>query len=180
MSQRVICLMVDGFEEIEAVTPVDLLRRAGAEVVCVAMGESRRVRGKCGVAVEADALFGEVDAGGFDLLLIPGGPGVAALRDDGRPARLAAEFVAAGKAVAAICAAPLVLKDAGVLEGRRFTAHFSTRDELPEVLLDEAVVADGPVVTARGAGVALEFGLELVGRMFGAERAGEIAASIMK
>jgi len=172
--------MVDGFEEIEAVTPIDLLRRAGAEVVTASLGEVRQVCGRCGVAMEADALFSRVDAGVFDMLFIPGGPGVTVLRNDGKPAEVAAQFVAAGKPVAAICAAPLVLKDAGVLEGRRFTAHFSCQEELPEVLLDEAVVVDGPVITARGAGVALEFGLTLVERFFGAERAGEVAASIMK
>jgi len=180
MSQRVLCLMVDGFEEIEAVTPIDLLRRAGAEVVTVSLGEVLQVCGRCGVTMEADALLSEVDAGGFDMLFIPGGPGVTVLRNDGKPAELAARFAEAGKPVAAICAAPLVLKDAGLLEGRRFTAHFTTKEELPEVLLDEKVVVDGSIITARGAGVALEFGLTLVGRLFGDERAGEVAASIMK
>ena len=180
MSQRVLCLMVDGFEEIEAVTPVDLLRRAGAEVVCASLGNSLHVCGRCGVTLEADALLSEVDPTDFDLLLIPGGPGVTVLRADGRPATLAAEFVKAGKPVAAICAAPLVLKDAGLLDGRRFTAHFTTKEELPDVLLDEAVIVDGPVITARGAGVALDFGLTLIEQLFSDERSGEVAASIMK
>ena len=135
--------------------------------------------GRCGVRIEADALFDEVDGSGHDVLLIPGGPGVAVLRADGRPARLAAEFVAGGKIVAAICAAPLVLMDAGVLAGRRYTAHFSTAGDLPEALADEVVVVDGNVVTSRGAGTALAFGLKLIELMFDSERAKEIGASIM-
>jgi 4-methyl-5(b-hydroxyethyl)-thiazole monophosphate biosynthesis len=180
MQQRALCLLVDGFEEIEAVTPVDLLRRAGMDVVTAALGGTRRVCGRCGVTIEADALLGEVEADSFDLLVIPGGPGVAVLRADGRPAALAARFNAAGKTVGAICAAPLVLHDAGVLAGRRFTAHFSTSSELPHSESAEEVVVDGTVITSRGAGTALAFGLALVAHLCGAERADEIARSVMK
>lgn len=179
MSKRALCLVVDGFEEIETITPVDLLRRAGAEVTTAALGESRQVCGRCGVMIEADALLGDVDPAGYDLLVIPGGPGVAVLRADGRPAKLAAEFLGSERTVAAICAAPLVLKDAGVLKERRFTAHFSTVDELPEALADEAVVIDGRLITSRGAGTALAFGLVLIELIFGQERAKDIGASIM-
>lgn len=179
MSKRALCLVVDGFEEIETITPVDLLRRAGAEVTTAALGDSRQVCGRCGVMIEADALLGDVDSTGYDLLVIPGGPGVAVLRADGRPAELAAGFLGDGRTVAAICAAPLVLKDAGVLEGRRFTAHFSTADELPEALADEAVVVDDRLVTSRGAGTALAFGLVLIELIFDQDRAKDIGASIM-
>lgn len=179
MSKRALCLVVDGFEEIETITPVDLLRRAGADVTTAAMGDTRQVCGRCSVMIEADAIFDEVDPDDYDLLLLTGGPGVRVLRADGRPARLAAAFLSQGKWVGAICAAPLVLKDAGVLEGRRHTAHFSTCGELPEALVGEAVVVDGSLVTSRGAGTALAFGLALIELMFGRERADEIGASIM-
>lgn len=179
MSKRALCLVVDGFEEIETITPVDLLRRAGMDVITASMGDSRQVCGRCSVMIEADALFDEVEPESFDLLVIPGGPGVAVLRADGRPAKLAAEFLAGDKLVAAICAAPLVLKDAGVLEGRRYTAHFSTAGELPEALVDEEVVVDGRLITSRGAGSALAFGLALIELMYDRERAEDIGASIM-
>ncbi len=171
--------MVAGFEEIETVAPIDLLRRAGAEVVVAALGRDKLVTGRSGVALRADALLADVANEAFDLLLIPGGPGVKALRADGRPARLANAFAEAGKPVAAICAAPTVLGDAGLLAGRRFTAHFSVADELTRARLDERVVEDGCLITSRGAGTAVDFGLALVRRLFGAPKAEEVARAIM-
>jgi 4-methyl-5(b-hydroxyethyl)-thiazole monophosphate biosynthesis len=177
MKKRVLCLVTDGFEETELVTPVNLLRRGGVEVVMTSWDGGART-GKGGIRVLPDAAFGAVDAAGFDLLFIPGGPGVMELRGDGRAARLAAEFDAAGKCLAAICAAPLLLKDAGLLEGRRFTAHFSVHDELPGVV-DERVVVDGRLVTSRGPGTAIDFGLALVRLLEGEAAAEEVARAIM-
>jgi 4-methyl-5(b-hydroxyethyl)-thiazole monophosphate biosynthesis len=175
----VLVLLADGFEEIEALLPVDLLRRAGVEVVTAAMGAGRMVRGRSGIAVEADVRLEDVAAGRFDLLLLPGGPAVAGLRADGRAARLAVEFVRAGRPVAAICAAPLLLRDAGLLEGVEFTAHFSTAGELPEALVERPVVTDGLLITSRGAGTALEFGLAVVAHLRGQAVAAEVARAIM-
>ena len=179
MSKRVLCLLVDGFEEIEALTPVDLLRRAGAEVTLASVTGERFVKGRSQVIVQADAELANVIHDAFDLLLIPGGPGVNALRYDGRAAKIAAEYARAGKPVAAICAAPTVLADAGLLTGKRYTAHFSVFDELKSALAEERVVEDGDLITSRGAGTALDFGLALVRRLFGEEKAKEVAESIM-
>ena len=179
MSKRVLCLLVDGFEEIETLTPVDLLRRAGAEVVLASVTGERLVTGRSHVTVQADAELDDVIHSRFDLLFIPGGPGVAALRADGRPAKLAADYVKAGKLVAAICAAPTILADAGVLIDKRYTAHFSVYDELPLALPKERVVEDGELITSRGAGTALDFGFALVRRLFGEEKLKEVAESIM-
>lgn len=170
-------MLVDGFEEIEAVTPIDLLRRAGAEVTIASLREGP-VTGRCGIRIEADVLLSEVDPDSFDLLLIPGGPGVAELRSDGRPVLLARDFNAAGKIIAAICAAPLVLKDAGLLDGRRFTSHDSVHDELPGVT-DERVVVDGNLITSRGAGTALDFGLALVRHLVGEAAVADVERAIM-
>ncbi len=177
--KRVLCIVADGFEEIETVTPVDLLRRAEIEVVVAAVGSSLHVTGRSGITMHADAGLDEVDPAGFDLLLLPGGPGVAALRADGRAAALAKQFVAAGKPVGAICAAPLLLADAGLLEGKQFTAHFTTAGDLPGALADEPVVDDALLITSRGAGTALDFGLLLVERLAGTTKAAEVAQSIM-
>lgn len=179
MTKRVLCLLAPGFEEIEAVTPVDLLRRAGAEVVLASVTGDLIVTGRCSVAVRVDAALRDVSEQEFDLLLIPGGPGVKTLRTDGRPAQLARAYARLGRSIGAICAAPTVLNDAGLLAGRRFTAHSSVHPELPGALGDERVVEDGQLITSRGAGTAVDFGLALVKRLFGEEKAGEIAASIM-
>lgn len=177
---RVLCIVFDGLEELETVAPVDLLRRAGVEVIMASITDSIHVTGRCGVTLHADARLADVATGGFDLLLVPGGPGVKALRADGRAAGLARDYHAAGKPVAAICAAPTVLRDAGLLAGRRFTSHSGVREELPETLCDtERVVVDGGLITSRGAGTAVEFGLELVRELCGEERAREVRAGIM-
>ena len=179
MSKRVLCLLADGVEELELIAPVDVLRRAGAEVVMAAVGEGIHVTGRNGIVLHADALLGDQNPAKFDLLLIPGGAAVAKLRADGRPVELAVAFVAANKPVAAICAGPLVLEDAGLLEGRRFTAHFSVANELPGAQTGERFVEDGLIITSRGAGTALEFGLALVDRLFGEAKEEEIARAIM-
>lgn len=177
MKPSVLCLLGDGFEEIEFVTPVDLLRRVGITVT-VATLEDLTATGRCGIRVIADTLLADVDASAFDLLLLPGGPGVAAMRTDGRPAKLAREFADAGKPVAAICAAPLILMDAGLLGGRRFTAYHSVRPELGGGL-DERVVVDGPIITSRGAGTAMDFAMAIITRLVGADAAATVAAEIM-
>jgi 4-methyl-5(b-hydroxyethyl)-thiazole monophosphate biosynthesis len=179
MKKRVLCLLITGFEEIEALAPVDLLRRAGAEVVVASLTGNTLVSGRCLVNLQADALLETVADQEFDLLLLPGGPGVKAMRTDGRAAQLARKYFHAGKPVAAICAAPTVLADAGLLAGKRFTAHFSVHGELPQALAGERVVEDGLVITSRGAGTALDFGLALVKRLYGEPAAQEIAKAIM-
>ena len=179
MKKRVLCLLAEGVEELELVAPVDVLRRAGAEVVLAVAGERLHVKGRNGIVVHGDAFLDDVDLRGFDLLLIPGGAAVAYLRQDGRAAELARNFCSADKPVAAICAGPLVLEDAGLLEGKRFTAHFSATNELPGAQTGERVMEDGPIITSRGAGTALEFGLALVDRLFGEEKEEEIIRAIM-
>jgi len=179
MSKRVLCLLVDGFEEIETLAPVDLLRRAGADVVLASITGNLQVKGRSNIIILADTLLENTAPQSFDLLLIPGGPGVKAMRADGRAARLAREFANSGKPVAAICAAPTVLSDAGLLAGRRFTAHFSVQNELPQAIASEKVVEDGLLTTSRGAGTALEFGLALIRRLFGDAKANEVAKAIM-
>ena len=179
MKKRVLCLLFPGFEEIETVAPVDLLRRAGVEVVVASVTGDKLVTGRCQVTVQADASLTEVADQAFDLLLIPGGPGIKALREDGRAAKLAQSFAGSGKAVAAICAAPTVLKDAGLLAGKRFTSHAGVLPELPESLVKERVVEDGNLVTSRGAATSVDFGLALVRRLCGETTAAEVSKGIM-
>jgi len=168
---------VDGFEETEVVTPVNLMRRGGLEVVIASL-HGGVVEGRGGLRVEPDADFEELEPQTFDMLYLPGGPGVVELLADGRAASLAQEFYTAGKPVAAICAAPLILQAAGLLQNHRFTAHFSVHGELPGVL-DERVVEDGLILTSRAAGSAVDFGLALLRRLAGEPVAREVAAAIM-
>lgn len=177
--KRVLCLLAPGFEEIETVAPIDLLRRAGAEVVVASLHGEEWVTGRSALTLKADLALAAAETEKFDLLFIPGGPGVQGLRKDGRAARLAKAFFDRQKTVAAICAGPTVLADAGLLRDKKFTAHFSVHAELPGVRADERVVCDGQVITSRGAGTALDFGLALVAELFGVAKAEEIATSIM-
>jgi 4-methyl-5(b-hydroxyethyl)-thiazole monophosphate biosynthesis len=174
----VLVILAEGFEEIEAVTSVDILRRAGAEVKIAALGEGIHVTGRCGVTLHADSTLESVAESRFDCLLLPGGPGVARLRNDPRVSGRVKRQLEENGWIAAICAAPLALKDVGILHGKRFTAHFSVSPELPDALLDERAVADGRLITSRGAGTAVDFALLLVERLFSVEKANEVAKSI--
>jgi 4-methyl-5(b-hydroxyethyl)-thiazole monophosphate biosynthesis len=175
----VLAILPEGFEEIETITPVDLLRRAGVEVTVAALGETIHVTGRNRITLHADTPLGALDPDApFDLLFLPGGPGVKHLRADPRVRRRALAQAAGPGWLAAICAAPTVLHDAGLLAGRRYTAHFSVADELPDLLAAEPVVVDGRLITSRGAGTALPFGLKLVEVLTSPEKAREIAASI--
>jgi 4-methyl-5(b-hydroxyethyl)-thiazole monophosphate biosynthesis len=174
----VLAILAEGFEEVEAVTPIDLLRRAGADVTLAALAEGIHVTGKNGITLHADTPLAAVETKLFDCIFLPGGPGVKHLRADPRVRAALLRHHGAGKWIAAICAAPTVLNDAGLLEGKRYTAHFSVAGELPAILAQERVVADGIVLTSRGAGTALDFGLLLVDKLFSPEKSREIGRSV--
>lgn len=174
----VLAILAEGFEEIEAITPIDLLRRAGVEVVTAALADGPHVTGRSGITLHADTTLAAVAEREFDCLFLPGGPGTGRLRADPRVrARVLRQHVA-GRWLAAICAAPAVLHDAGLLADRRYTAHFSVANELPAILAQERVVADGLLLTGRGAGTALDFGLLLVGKLVSEAKAREVAQSV--
>jgi 4-methyl-5(b-hydroxyethyl)-thiazole monophosphate biosynthesis len=174
----VLTIFAEGFEEVEAVTPIDLLRRAGADVTIAGLGDGIHVSGRNGMTMHVDTTLATVESRDFDCVFLPGGPGVKQLRADPRVRALVLRHWNADHWIAAICAAPTVLHDAGLLEGRRYTAHFSVANELPQILADERVVADGRLLTSRGAGTALDFGLLLVTTLFSAEKSAEVARSI--
>jgi 4-methyl-5(b-hydroxyethyl)-thiazole monophosphate biosynthesis len=170
--------LAEGFEEIEAFAPVDLLRRAGVEVVTAALGEGIHVTGRSGITAHADITLAAVLGRDFDLIFLPGGAGVKHLRADARVRELVLKQHAAGRWLAAICAAPAVLHDCGLLTGRRYTAHFSVANELPAILANEKVVTDGKITTSRGAGTAVDFGLHLVALLTGPAKAADISKAI--
>lgn len=169
---KVLMPLAEGFEEIEAVTVVDLLRRAGIEVHTASIG-AREVTGSHGITVRADAALDAVDAAGYDMIVLPGGmPGADHLKQDARVVALLRQFAATGRYTAAICAAPGVLAHAGLLDGREATSYpgFLTPESAPGLRLSEApVVVDGKVATSRGPGTAMAFGLALIELLEGAD-----------
>jgi 4-methyl-5(b-hydroxyethyl)-thiazole monophosphate biosynthesis len=162
---RVLVPLAEGFEEIEAVAIIDLLRRGGIEVHTASLA-GRQVTGSHGITVVADLALDAVDAGAYDMIVLPGGmPGAKHLKEDARVIGLLRRFEADGRYVAAICAAPSVLAHAGLLEGRRATSFpgFLQPASVPGLHLSEdAVVIDGRLATSRGPGTAIPFGLALV------------------
>lgn len=165
--KRACVLLAPGFEEIEAVTVIDVLRRAGVDVEIAAVQAAATdgaplVTGSHDIGVRATTRVEAVRAADFDAVVLPGGlPGAHNLRDDPAAQSLVVEAAAGGKIVAAICAGPVALERAGVLRGREATSY--PGNALPSARYSEArVVIDGRVVTSRGPGTALEFSLELV------------------
>lgn len=178
---RVLVPLAPGFEEIEAVTIVDVLRRAGLEVVVAGLAAGP-VRGSHGIELTPDVELAHVDGASFALLVLPGGmPGTRHLAADERVLALVRSFHARGARVAAICAAPLVLQAAGIVRGVAVTAHPSVRAELVDARVQDApnVVRSGNVTTSQGAGTALEFALALVADVCGAARADELARALV-
>ncbi len=174
----VLVILADGFEEIEAFVPVDLLRRADIEVTVASLSENRHATGRSGITAHADIALSGVQDRLFDLLFLPGGAGVRNLRVDSRVRELVLKHHAAGRWLAAICAAPVVLSDCGLLAGKRYTAHFSMAKELPAFLAAERIVTDGKITTSRGAGTAMEFGLHLVTLLTTPAESAEISKAI--
>jgi 4-methyl-5(b-hydroxyethyl)-thiazole monophosphate biosynthesis len=162
---RVLMPLAEGFEEIEAVTVVDLLRRAGIEVHTAALA-GREVTGSHGITVVADIGLDDAVAADYEMIVLPGGmPGADHLKRDARVVALLQRFAAAGRYTAAICAAPGVLAHAGLLEGREATSYpgFLKPDSAPGIRLrEDAVVIDGKLVTSRGPGTAVAFALSLI------------------
>ncbi len=177
---RVLVPLAAGFEEIEAVTVIDLLRRAGIEVVAAGL-QAGPCTGSRGVVVVPDTPFDAVAAAAFDAVVLPGGAaGAEALAADARVLALLRRHAAAGKLVAAICAAPIVLHAAGLAAGRRVTSHPSVAARLTDAHYVEApVVRDGALLTSRGPGTALPFALALIGALLGEAKAAEVRAPLM-
>jgi protein deglycase len=174
MTKRVLVPIADGTEELEAVSIIDVLRRAGAHVT-VASVDGLQVTASRSVRLVADALIAEA-GDTYDLIALPGGmPGSEHLRDSVPLTALLKRQQAEGRLLAAICAAPVVvLQHHGLIDGRRATCHPSVAERLENrAALASRVVVDGNLVTSRGPGTAIEFALRLVALLFGDETAAE-------
>ena len=170
-----------GFEEIEALTPVDVFRRAGLSTTTVSMMDELTVTGSHRINVEADALFSEVDFSDADLLLLPGGmPGTMHLGSSQELRKVVTAHAKAGKPTAAICAAPSVLGCWGLLEGKEAICYRGYEKGLIGATVSKKkVVRDGNIVTAAGMGVSLDFSLECLCLLGHAETAAQIRKSVI-
>ena len=181
MQEQIKVMLADGFEEVEAITTVDLLRRAGIPVQTVSIMGKREVSGAHGVSVIADQLFDEVDFDEVKMILLPGGmPGTTNLLSFEPLTKVLKQFAAEDRPLGAICAAPMVLAANGILEGRKATIYEGMEAHLKGAIHTEGnVVIDGTIVTSKGPGTAMDFGLALVGFLKGEAKAEEVRAGLL-
>jgi 4-methyl-5(b-hydroxyethyl)-thiazole monophosphate biosynthesis len=178
---KVLVPLADGCEEIEAVTIIDLLRRAGIEVVTAGL-KPGIVKASRGVQLVPDVTLDVALQDAYDMVVLPGGmPGASNLKSDVRIIELLKKMAAAGQYTAAICAAPMVLAEAGVLNGKRATSYPGFLDAFPGVTVSaDAGVQDGQVLTSRGPGTAMDFALTLVETLTGAEKRQQVEAALVR
>ena len=178
---RVCVFLADGFEEIEGLTVVDILRRAGVDVSMVSITQDRIATGSHGIRVETDMRIKDVDFSSVEMLVLPGGmPGTLHLGACRELTDMLLQFHGSGKKVAAICAAPSVLGDLGILKGRDAVCYPGFEERLTGANVTQAKVAvDGNVTTSRGMGTAIPFALALVEQLVSKEKALEVKESII-
>lgn len=181
MPKKVLVLLAEGFEDVEAVTPIDYLRRSGAEVTVGGVGGTA-VRSSRGITVQADVRVGEAALSSWDAVIVPGGmPGAANIAASADCRTLLKSAADAGRLVAAICAAPaVVLAPLGILSGRRFTCYPGMEKEVAGAAWSDArVVADGNLITSRAAGTAGEWAAAIVAALFGEDAAAKLATAVL-
>lgn len=178
---KVLVPLAQGCEEIEAVTIIDILRRAGIEVISAGL-DAQPVRASRGVMLAPDTTLDAALAQHFDMVALPGGqPGTNNLKADTRIIKLLQGMAQQGKLVAAICAAPSVLATAGLLDGKCATSFPGALDAFPQVLQQQgAVVEDGKIITSRGPGTAMDFALVLIERLLGKAKRQEVEAGLQR
>ncbi|MGV6850967.1 MAG: DJ-1 family glyoxalase III [bacterium] len=181
---KVLVPLAEGCEELEAVTIIDLLRRAEIDVIVASLDDKKTVTASRGVQLVADVTLSEVMADSFDLIVLPGGlPGSDHLANDSRVIELLQKQVKKGAPVGAICAAPKVLLKAGLLANHHATAYpgvFDSLDTREVRVSTDKVVVDGSVITSRGPGTAMDFALALIEFLSGKETRAEVEAGLVR
>ncbi len=179
---KVLVPLAEGCEELEAVTIIDLLRRAGIEVVVAGL-QAGVVTASRGVRIQPDTLLDDALQQDYDMVVLPGGgPGSERLSADNRIHKLLVKMADNKKFTAAICAAPRVLADAGVLSGKSATCYPGAMDTatLPGLDAEQAVVQDGKVITSRGPGTSIDFALKLIENLAGQTKRDEVEAGLAR
>lgn len=178
---KVYAFLADGFEDIEGLTVVDLMRRVGIDVQTVSIKDTKDVTTSHAIELKTDLIFAETDFSDADMLVLPGGmPGTKYLGAYKPLTDLLTAFYENGGKIAAICAAPSVFGQLGFLKGRKATSYPGFEEMLEGAQCSlEPVVVDGNVTTSRGMGTAIEFGLSLIAQLISEEKAEELAKSII-
>ena len=178
---KVLVPLAQGCEELEAVSVIDILRRAGIEVIVAGL-DAAPVRASRGVMIVPDVDLNVAMKNHYDMIVLPGGqPGTDNLKADARILNIVQGMVTQNKYVAAICAAPSVLATAGVLDGKRATSFPGALDAFSKVQQQpQAVVEDGKIITSRGPGTAMDFALILVERLCGKEKRQAVEAGLQR
>lgn len=179
-SMRVITFLTNGFETVEALAVVDILKRAHIEVDLVSITGDYMVTSAQNISVKAEYLYDEADFSGADVLFLPGGPGHVNYMEHEELKNLLIKHNEAGKRIAAICAAPSILGRLGLLNGRKAICFPGFEQDLigaELALADVRVVTDGNITTSRGMGTSIDLGLELVRLLIGEDKAEELAKS---
>ena len=173
--------MADGCEEIEGLTVVDLVRRAGIEIEMISVSGEKNVTGSHKIAFQTDVSRADADFASYDGIVLPGGmPGTTHLMEDDTVNRVIKEFATSGKLVAAICAAPSVLGNAGLLEGKKATCYPGVEGKLTGAdFVTDPVTKDGNIITSRGLGTAIEFAAEIVAYLLDESAAKSLKESVV-
>lgn len=179
--KKIAVFLAEGFEEIEALTVVDLCRRAGLETDMVSVGADRMVCGSHGICVRADKLFEELEPGAADMLVLPGGmPGTVNLERHEGLMKLVRSYYEEKRPIGAICAAPTILGRQGMLQGKEACCYPGMESELTgAVVRMEPVVTAEHVITSRGMGCALDFALAIVKYLKGGQAADQLAEAVV-
>jgi DJ-1 family protein len=178
---KALLFLAEGFEEIEAISTVDILRRGGVRVETVSITKEKEVKGAHHIPVVADCLLEEINTETADMLILPGGlPGSTNLNaHEGLKKSLTAHYNN-GKYIAAICAAPLVFGELGLLQGKKAVCYPGIEPQLiGATIVDTPVVQDGNIITGKGPGLAFHFGLKLIALLKGQDKADEVAAGML-
>lgn len=178
---KVSIFLADGFEEIEGLTVVDLLRRADIDITMVSIMDTKKITGAHDIVIEADELYKDMNFSNMDALVLPGGmPGSKYLGDHSELVELLKSFNEDNKLIAAICAAPSVLGVNGILQDKKATCYPGFEDKLEgATFIKEPVVKDQNIITSRGVGTAIDFALAIIESLKDKKAAKEIAESII-
>jgi len=184
MSKRVLVPLAQGCEELEAITITDILSRGGVEVITASLDDNREIHASRGAVLLASTTLEAVQDEDFDLVVLPGGlPGADYLQQDGRILNILRRTHQVGKPTAAICAAPKVLREAGLLDGHKATSYPGVLDAQPAPgmeYIDAPVVEDDNIITSKGPGTAMDFALYLVEKLQGRAVRDEVEAALQR
>lgn len=179
--KKVVVFLAEGFEEVEALTAVDLLRRAGAQVTMMSITGDKRVCGAHDIEVMADLSFCEEEIADAEAIVLPGGmPGTINLKNHKGVEKSILDFYKEGRLICAICAAPMILGELGLLEGKKACCYPGMEEYLVGAKCENgAVSVDGNIITGVGVGGAIRFALEIVKYLFGEEEAAQLKESVV-